>query len=82
MVEQYNQLSLRFEKIKKKYEEMPDDNKSKIQGDMINTLESGFADFEKAVKENDSNRITELLFLIKVFLQALKLSVNKKVRDK
>lgn len=61
---------------------MPDDSKSKMQEDIINTLESGFADFKKAVMENNRNRIVELSFLIKAFLQGFKLSVNKKVIDK
>lgn len=82
LVKQYDQLFLRFAKLKKKYDEMPDDSKSKMQEDIINTLESGFTDLKKAVMENNSNRVMELSLLIKVFLQGFKLTSNQKVRDK
>ena len=46
-MEQYNQLLLRYGKLNKKYGEMPDDSKSKMQEDIINTHETGFADFKR-----------------------------------
>ena len=76
-VEQYSQLLSQFEKLKTKYDKIPDGTKDKIQADIIDTIHEGLNDLGKAISENNNNKVIELSFKIKVFLQGLKLSINK-----
>lgn len=60
-----------------KYDKIPDGTKDKMQTDIIDTIHEGLNDLGKAISENNNNKVLELSFKIKVFLQGLKLSINK-----